>query len=172
MDPYLGEIRMFSGSYAPDGWAFCNGAVLLIRNNAALFEVIKTKYGGDGINTFCLPDLQGRLPLAPGPLDSGTLAIGQKGGSETVILTSGNMPAHTHQVPASTLPADTTSIQESYDAVFMLENGDSANIYNASSNTAMAGVAVSMEGSSQPHNNMQPYLCINFIISMQGYFPG
>ena len=160
-DPYLGEIRMFSGSFAPVGWAFCDGSLLPISQNNALFSLLGTTYGGDGQTSFALPNLSSRLPIHVG---SG-FGLGQKAGVETVTLTAQQIPAHSHQaVGASTLtasdPANTVPAQW----------GDGEYSTSAASG-ALAAAAVAQSGASQPHGNLSPYLAINFIIALNGIFP-
>ncbi|MFO1304129.1 MAG: tail fiber protein [Burkholderiales bacterium] len=161
--PYVGEIRMFGGNFAPAGWMFCSGQLLPISEYETLFNLIGTTFGGDGQSTFALPDLRGRLPLHQG---SGFI-LAETGGVETVTLTVQQIPAHSHpmlastSIPASSNPADSVT-------------GQSANkLYRAAGGATaqMASGSLSPTGGSQPHENMQPYLCVNFIISMFGIFP-
>ena len=160
--PYVGEIRMFAGNFAPSGWMFCEGQLLPISENETLFNLIGTTYGGDGQSTFALPDLRGRIPLHFG--NGFTLA--ETGGVETVTLTVSQIPAHSHPFLASSNLASTNSPT----AAVLAKTGGS--IYNAGTNVvAMAPQAVSSVGGSQPHNNFQPYLCVDFIISLFGIFP-
>ena len=161
--PYIGEIRMFGGNFAPVGWMFCEGQLLPISENDALFNLIGTTYGGDGQTTFALPDLRGRLPAHQG---SGTV-IGESGGVEQVTLTVGQIPIHTHPLLASAGPGNANAPGGNV-------TGESAavKIYYADQPTvAMGPQAISPTGGSQPHSNFQPYLCINFIISLFGIFP-
>ncbi|MBV8278844.1 MAG: phage tail protein [Verrucomicrobia bacterium] len=160
-DPYVGEIRMFAGNYAPAGWLFCEGQLLSIAENAVLFQLIGTTYGGDGINTFALPDLRGRLPIHQG---SG-FVLGQLGGSETVTLTTQQMPAHTHTVYATT-DSNTASLPGGN----YLASGPDIYDQNKPGTDTMAP-AISSAGGNQPHNNFHPYLCVDFIISLYGIFP-
>ena len=160
-DPYVGEIRMFAGNYAPAGWLFCEGQLLSIAENAVLFQLIGTTYGGDGINTFALPDLRGRLPIHQGP----GIVLGQLGGSETVTLTTQQMPAHTHTVYATT-NSNTASLPGGN---YLASGPD---IYDQNKpGTDTMGPAISSAGGNQPHNNFQPYLCVDFIISLYRVFP-
>jgi microcystin-dependent protein len=173
MDPYIGEIRMFAGNFPPRGWAFCNGQILSIAQNTALFSILGITYGGNGQTTFALPNLQGRSPMhwGTGPgLSARTL--GEMSGSETVTLISSQMPAHTHLLSASsssgTAPAPTGNFTAAYtDPV----SGDPLNLFGTVANTTMNPAAVSAAGGSQPHNNMSPYLCVSFIIALEGIFP-
>lgn len=163
--PFVGEIRMFGGNFAPVGWMFCNGAVLPISENEVLFQLIGTTYGGDGQTTFQLPDLRGRVPVHQGTGLS-TYQMGESGGVETVTLTQNQIPAHNH-------------------TPFGCNTGNSetpANNFWANSNTgkpyAAAPAAVQMNvgtiasaGGSQPHDNMIPFLCVSYIIALFGVFP-
>ena len=163
--PFVGEIRMFGGNYAPEGWQFCNGQLLPINENPALFELIGTIYGGDGQNTFALPDLQCRLPIHNGTGPGGTFIIGQRAGEESHTLTLNEIPLHPHAVTAK---ATATSGSPSGN-VF---GGGSVSIYKAPPPTATmnAGMVLNNSGGT-PHNNMMPSLCLSFIISLYGIFP-
>ncbi len=161
-NPYVGEIRMFAGNFAPQGWAFCDGSLLSIAQNTVLFTLIGTIYGGDGTSTFALPNLLGRVPVHVG----GGLVQGQAGGEEQVTLTASQMPAHTHIPQANSASG--------------MRITPAGNVWAASSNLAysasapsavMAPQAVSTVGGSQPHDNMIPFLAVNFIISLFGIFP-
>ena len=159
--PYIGEIRMFAGNFAPAGWMFCEGQLLPISENDALFNLIGTTYGGDGQNTFALPDLRGRLPLHMG---SG-FVLSQAGGVETVTLTTNLIPNHTHTVLATTNPNTATLPGGNF-----LASGPDIYDQNKAGNAIMAA-AISSEGGNQPHDNFQPYLCVSFIFSLFGVFP-
>lgn len=163
--PYVGEIRMFAGNFAPAGWMFCEGQLLSISENEVLFQLIGTTYGGDGQSTFALPDLRGRLPLhqnAPGGFP-----LAATGGAEAVTLTVNQIPAHAHPVLASSGAGSASSPQNNVLATTV------GNIYSGVTGMQvnMSAQAVSGTGGSQPHNNFQPYLCVNFIISLFGLFP-
>ena len=161
--PYVGEIRMFAGNFAPAGWMFCEGQLLPISENETLFQLIGTTYGGDGQSTFALPDLRGRIPLHQG--NGFTLA--ETGGAETITLTVSQIPAHSHPLLATLNPGDQTSPSNTVTA-----NNTAVQLYVEDVTNANAGVqAVGSTGGSQPHNNFQPYLCVNFIISLFGIFP-
>ncbi len=161
--PYVGEIRMFAGNFAPAGWMFCEGQLLPISENETLFQLIGTTYGGDGQSTFALPDLRGRVPLHFG--NSFTLA--EAGGAETVTLTVPQIPAHAHAMLASSDNASTPNAAGS-----VLAQTPSYTPYiSAIPATPLAPVSVGATGGSQPHANFQPYLCIDFIISLFGIFP-
>ncbi len=161
--PFIGEIRMFAGNFAPVGWAFCNGALIAISDNDALFNLIGTTYGGDGVNTFALPNLQSRVPVHVGP----GFAIGQAGGVETVTLTTSQIPAHSH------VPACRAGTSNSPNPAGNFWGGSSAFQYDTPANgtSAMATGAIASTGDSQPHDNMIPFITINYIISLSGVFP-
>lgn len=169
MDPFVGEIRIFGGNFAPQGWAFCAGQVLPISQFEVLFNLIGTTYGGDGVTTFSLPDLRGRAPIHQGTRFGTTFTMGEVIGSETVTVTTQQMPQHTHQALAAT-GADSVSPQGK---VWSTDPG--ANIADwataPSSNAFMAPTTVSIVGGNQPHENMQPFLAINYIIALQGIYP-
>lgn len=161
--PYVGEIRIFAGNFAPAGWMFCEGQLLPISENETLFQLIGTTYGGDGESTFALPDMRGRIPLHFG--NGFTLA--ETGGVETVTLTVSQIPAHTHPFLASSDAANTLNPGGN-----VLGVTASALPYITIPPTApIAPQSMSSVGGSQPHNNFQPYLCVNFIISLFGIFP-
>jgi len=164
MDPFLGEIRMFGGNFAPQGWATCDGQILPIAQNTALFSLLGTTYGGNGQTTFALPDLRGRLPVHIG----GGLTIGQADGSETVISTTTNLPAHTHAANAASA-ATTLSPASQYWAA---DPGANVAPYAAAPDgRVMSGTAIGAQGGSQPHANMQPFLAVTFIIALEGIYP-
>jgi len=172
-DPFIGEIRMFAGNFAPRGWALCNGQLLPISQNTALFSILGTTYGGNGQTTFGLPDLRGRVALHPGQGPGlSPYTLGEQGGSESVTLLTTNMPAHTHMVNASTTnataPAPTNGILAS-----PLDSNAGAGLgyVTTSPNTQMAPNSIAPSGGSQPHENRQPYNCVNYIIALQGIFP-
>jgi len=166
--PYIGEIRMFGGSFAPAGWMFCEGQTLPISEHEALFNLIGTTYGGDGQETFVLPDLRGRIPIHAGTGSSGiTYTLAEQGGVETVTLTSAQMPAHAHPVYASNAAADQ---RNPAGAQFALPEESHYATPGASPPNLDAGI-VGVSGSNQPHDNMQPYLGVSFIISLFGIFP-
>lgn len=163
-NPFIGEIRMFGGSFAPAGWAFCSGQLMAISQNDALFTLIGTTYGGDGQETFGLPDLQGRIPIHQG---SG-LIIGEKAGTETVTLTVQQIPAHTHPPSCQTAQGNQPPTNGFWAATAVA----SSTIYsNAATNLQFNPAALSQTGGSQPHDNMMPFLVISFIISLFGIFP-
>lgn len=160
--PYVGEIRIFAGNFAPAGWMFCEGQVLPISENEVLFQLIGTTYGGDGQSTFALPDMRGRLPIHQG----NGFILAENGGAEEVTLTASQIPNHSHPMLAS---ADTASIR---DAGGNILGRTTAEAY-ASEFTpeVLSPQAVGPVGGSQPHTNVQPFLCLNFIISLFGLLP-
>jgi microcystin-dependent protein len=168
-DPFVAEIRIFPFAFAPKGWAFCDGQLLPLSQNTALFSLLGTTYGGDGKSTFALPDLQGRAPMHPGQGPGLSLHdLGETGGSETVALLQNEMPLHAHALRANTLDVADTNVP-SPSASHALSTGGT--LYQPTANTQLAPQAVMPAGSSFPHNNMQPYLTLNFNIAMQGVFP-
>jgi microcystin-dependent protein len=161
--PYVGEIRMFGGNFSPAGWHFCDGSLLPISENEVLFQLIGTTYGGDGQTTFGVPDLRGRLPIHQG----NGFIVGENGGAESVTLTTNQLPTHNHPFLASQGPGNQNNPANSLTA-----NSSSVQIYiEDSPDTSMNAQSVGPVGGSQPHSNMQPYLCISFIISLFGIFP-
>ncbi len=161
--PYVGEIRMFAGNFAPAGWMFCAGQLLPISENEVLFTFIGTMYGGDGESTFALPDLRGRVPIHRGS----NIIQAETGGVEQVTLTVQQIPVHSHPVLASTNAPGGVSPNNA-----VLGASDSLTMYRAQApNTFLNPVSVSPVGGSQPHTNFQPYLCVNFIISLFGLIP-
>ena len=162
--PYVGEIRMFGGNFAPVGWMFCEGQLLPISENETLFQLIGTTYGGDGQSTFALPDLRGRFPIHAG---SG-FALGLAAGTETVTLTTSQIPNHTHDAACSAGGGDSGSPVGKF---WSTDPAGNTAAYNESSGSQMAAGALGAVGQSQPHNNLSPYLCVNFIISLFGVFP-
>jgi len=168
--PYIGEIRMFGGNFAPAGWAFCNGATIPISENDALFTLIGTTYGGDGQETFQLPDLQGRLPMhaGQGPGLSQNYQLGETGGTEEVTLTIQQMPIHSHPMIASINVAQDTSPSNK---IIGQIGGGALPYIQDTPDSNLSPQAVTTVGGSQPHTNFQPYLCVSFIISLFGVFP-
>jgi microcystin-dependent protein len=159
--PFLSEIKIFSFNFAPKGWAFCNGQVLPIAQNQALFSLLGTTYGGDGMRTFALPNLQGRVPMHVG----NGLNLGQSAGEAAVTLLVGQMPSHSHSVNANLTAADQTTPAGNY-----WGNGGLTS-YASSAGAAMNPASISTVGGSQPHENRSPYLVLNFCIALQGIFP-
>ncbi len=172
-EPFLGEIRMFAGNFAPRGWALCNGQLLAISQNTALFSLLGTNYGGDGRTTFGLPNLQGRAPLHPGDGPGLTSRqLGELGGEETVNLTPAQIPAHTHNFLCSSATGDQSTPVGNVCAVGAGQRGQAfyADAPGASPPALNAG-ALSSTGGGAAHNNLPPYLAVNFIIALQGIFP-
>lgn len=163
--PYLGEVLLVPYNFAPRGWAMCQGQILSIQTNTALFSLLGTTFGGDGIRTFALPDLRGRTPISSGQAPGLSFySLGQTGGEETVTLTVNQIPAHNHRVYGSTKPVTTASPGGN---IWATETR--LNIYSSSGGTAMAPSG--MTGGGQPHDNRSPYLTLNYIIALQGVFP-
>lgn len=161
--PYVGEIRMFAGNFAPMGWMMCEGQLLPISENETLFQLIGTTYGGDGQSTFALPDLRGRLPLHQG----NGLILAETGGAEEITLTTNQIPAHSHPFMASVSVSNQSAPNNS-----VVAQSAAADLYIEDTPTAnMTAGAIGAVGGSQPHTNFQPYLCVNFIISLFGLFP-
>ncbi len=164
--PYIGEIRMFGGNFAPAGWMFCEGQLLPITENETLFQLIGTTYGGDGQSTFALPDLRGRVPIHMG----NGFILAQTGGVEDVTLTQQQIPVHTHALLASQNPAS-ASLPGSSVAPAVTAAATITPYGTDAPLTTLAPNAISPVGGSQPHTNFQPYLCVDFIISLFGIFP-
>lgn len=161
-DPYIGEIRVVSFNFPPNGWAFCNGQLLPISQNQALFSLLGTNYGGDGQSTFGLPNLQGRMPIHPG----NGYSVGQLGGAAAHTLTINEMPAHNHLAQGQSATATTGTIPAN--AVWA---ASAENPFAPTPNVGMSPVAIGNAGGSQPHENRPPFLVLNFIIALQGVFP-
>jgi microcystin-dependent protein len=167
--PYLGEIRIFAGNFAPLNWALCQGQLIPISENTALFALLGTFYGGDGVQTFALPDLRSRVPIHQGSNNFGTYPIGQQAGEENVTLTVNQLPAHTHGVRASsTYNGD--NISPSNELWSGSTDGNTPYTTSAPNTTMNAGL-VGNVGGNQPHSNIQPFVGINFIIALAGIFP-
>jgi microcystin-dependent protein len=165
---FVGEIRIFAGNFAPTGWAFCNGQLLPISQNTALFSILGTAYGGNGLSTFALPDLRGRVPMQPGQgLGLTPRSRGDSPGTETHTLILPELPAHTHPLGASS----SNGTSDAPAGGVMARSPAAIPQYAAGFDTGMAIDAVSIAGGSQPHNNMQPFLTVNFIIALQGIYP-
>jgi len=168
-DPFVAEIRIFPFNFAPKGWAWCDGQLLPLSQNTALFSLLGTTYGGDGKSNFALPDLQGSAPMHPGQGPGLSLHdLGEIGGSETVTLLQSEIPAHSHSVGAQNNPLGSVATP----AGNTLTRPASGNLYTAvSQSVSMAPEAISPAGGDAPHNNMQPYLTLYFNIALQGVFP-
>ncbi len=160
--PFVGEIRLFGGTFAPSGWAFCDGSLVAISQNPTLYQLLGTTYGGDGTNTFALPDMRGRFPLHQSP----SYPLGQSGGTETVALTTQQLPPHTHAIgtgSVGTADAPTGNVWAASTAVRQFAPG--------SDGTTMAAPVVGTAGAGQSHENMPPFVAMSFIISLLGIFP-
>jgi len=173
MDPYIGEIRLFAGNFAPRGWALCDGSVLHISQYSALFSVIGNVYGGDGKTTFALPNLLGKAAIGQG---SGpgltTRQLGISVGQESVTLTTAQMPSHTHIPNGTSVSSGATATADPTNAIWGSESAAARLVpYSDTPTTVMHPSAVSPSGLSTPHNNMQPYLALTFIIATEGVFP-
>jgi microcystin-dependent protein len=171
MDPYVGEIRVFGGNFAPAGWALCNGQLIAISQNNALFALIGTTYGGDGQNTFALPNLQSRVLVHQGTDPTGNAYVqGQTGGGESVTLSLGQLPPHTHGVVGNSL-AGTTGVPGPTVTMAMTVTGENVYDNNTANQTSLAGQAIGNAGGNLPHDNRQPFLAVTYIISLFGIFP-
>lgn len=178
MQNFIGELRMFGGNFAPRGWALCAGQLLSIAQNDTLYALIGTTYGGDGVTTFGLPDLRGRIPVGQGQGQGlGTYVMGQQAGTETVTLSTLQIPQHNHGAIASLDPG---SVPSPGNTVLpgVPANAINAKLYVVQSQgqapptiVAMSAQAVGMDGGSQPHDNVMPSLCVNYIIALEGIFP-
>lgn len=174
MDEYIGIIKIFAGNFAPRGWAFCDGQLLSISQNSALFSILGTTYGGNGQTTFALPDLRGRAPIGsrqgPGLTN---YSLGEMGGAEAVTLATTQIPLHSHTLNVNNgkagvaVPTTSSSIAAPVDI-----NGDAANGFSQTApNTQISPASIGATGGNQPHENMAPYLALNYIICLQGIFP-
>lgn len=170
-DPFVAEVRIFPFAFAPKGWAFCNGQLMPISQNTALFALVGTYYGGDGKSTFALPGMQANAPMFWGQGPGLSLRdLGETGGSETVTLIQSEMPAHTHQLRATLDDGDLST--PAPNRVLGKSGGGVIYTTNVAQGTALMGAQdLSLNGGSQPHNNMMPYLTLNFCIALQGVFP-
>ena len=162
--PYIGEIRMFAGNFAPAGWMFCEGQLLPISENTTLFQLIGTTYGGDGESTFALPDLRGRLPIHQG----NGFQLAETGGAEEITLAASQIPSHTHPLLAAGVSGNASTPQNN---VLAATDGTISPYISDSPFVNLAPQAIGGTGGSQPHTNLQPYLCVDFIISLFGIFP-
>lgn len=171
-DQFVAEIRIFPFQFAPTGWAFCDGQLLPISQNTALFSLLGTTYGGDGKSTFALPDMQGNAPMHPGQGQGLSLRdLGEMSGSQTVTLLQSEIPFHTHTLQALTIQG--TLFGPDANGLSILTRSQNGAVYNTTVNPLVqfAPQALAAAGGSLPHNNMQPYLTLNFCIALQGIFP-
>ena len=169
-DPFVAEIRIFPFNFAPRGWAFCDGQLMPISQNTALFSLLGTTYGGNGTSTFALPDLQGSVPVHPGQGPGLSLHdLGEQGGSETVTLLESEIPAHTHALAASAA----AGVARSPSGELFANQSGGVNSYAAlaAPTALLAAAACGVAGGGQPHNNLAPYLTLNFCIALQGFYP-
>lgn len=170
-DPFVAEIRIFPFNFAPKGWAWCDGQLMPLSQNTALFSLLGTTYGGDGKSTFALPDLQGRAPMHPGQGPGLSLHdLGETGGSETVTLLESEIPAHAHSINANATPANLAAPSAAR-AWARTQPGTSYKVPSGQPIVAFAPEALAPAGGDQPHNNMMPYLTFYFCIALQGVFP-
>ena len=169
-EPFIGQIIMFGGNFAPIGWALCDGQLLPIADNQALFSILGTTYGGDGRTTFGLPDLRGRVAVHPGAGPGlSTYSLGQKGGAEQVTLTGNEMPSHNHN---SRVHSGTADSKSPVNNVLSGNTGRVASTYSSEAPDAdMNAGAIANTGGNQPHSNVEPYQCVNFIIALVGIYP-
>ena len=172
-DPFLGEIRLVGFTFAPQGWALCDGQLLSIAQNTALFSLLGTTYGGNGQTTFALPDLRGRVPIHPGQGPGlSNYVLGEQSGSENVTLNTSQLPGHNHPLASSNQQGSSSDPSGFFPAVLNEPTGSIAvNGYLASSNSTLNPAAIGVTGGNQPHSNIQPFLCVNFIICLQGIYP-
>ncbi|RTE08537.1 phage tail protein [Paenibacillus whitsoniae] len=169
MDPYLGEIRIFAGNYAPSGWAFCDGTILPVSQNSALYSIIGGLYGGNGTTTFALPNFQGSAPVHQGTGPGLTpRTVGEVGGETDVMLLETQIPNHTHSINAQLAP---TQIEPTGAVWSSSATAFGQLIYSPLVDTPMSPLALSVTGSNNSHNNMQPFVAMNFIISLEGNYP-
>lgn len=174
MEPLIGQIIMFGGNFAPRGWAFCDGQALAIAEHEALYAILGTSYGGDGRTTFCLPDLRGRVPMHAGHApDLSPRELGDKVGAENVALTAKQLPEHRHEFLVSEAEADTNlPEQAALGAAAIYANvSESTHRQRSEPKTPLNSKTIGLTGGSAPHENMQPTLCVNYIIAVQGMFP-
>jgi microcystin-dependent protein len=174
-EPYIGGIVLFAGNFAPRGWALCNGQLLSISQNTALFSILGTTYGGDGVQTFALPNLQGRVAIHPGNgAGLSPYVLGQTAGNESVTLLTTQIPSHNHLVNGTgAAPArGGANPIGNYPAAVTVASGAVPDIYASTAPTGtMNGNMITLTGGNQPHSNIQPYQCVNYIIALQGIFP-
>lgn len=166
--PFVGQIMMFGGNFAPRDWALCNGQLLPIAQNTALFSLLGTTYGGNGQTTFALPDLRGRVPVH----QAAAHTIGESSGTESVTLITSQLPAHSHAVNTSGSASDKPATDTDPAGRVLAVPNDGGNSFSATANGVLGGtVNTAIQGGTQPHSNMQPYTCVNFCIALAGVFP-
>jgi microcystin-dependent protein len=171
-NPFVAEVRIFTGNFAPTGWALCNGQLMPISQNTALFSLLGTTYGGDGKSNFALPDLQGSAPMQAGQGPGLSLRdLGEIGGEQTVTLLQTEMPVHSHTAQGSTGSTQTTPVNNSWASGAKLGGGNLYFPSTPASNVQMNPFGTSIAGGNLPHNNMMPFLGLTFIIALQGVFP-
>lgn len=173
-EPYIGQIMLFAGSYAPPGWAICDGRILPITGNEALFTILGPNYGGDGRTNFALPDLRGRVPIGMGQGENlENYQLGNMFGSETVTLTTAEIPTHTHAIIATAAPGNVASPAGAYLAETAESGGTTGQTYSSAPDAPVVlnAASVTPVGESQPHSNIQPGLVMNYIIALQGIYP-
>lgn len=168
-DPFIGEITMFAGNFAPTGWAFCNGQIMSIAHNTALFSILGTTYGGDGITTFALPNLVGRVAIHSG--NNNSWELGQAAGSSSVTLLQTNLPAHTHALLASNAPGDSSTPDNQVLGAYGTDAPPAGPYSSGKPDTMLSPLAVAPAGNNYPVDVQNPYLCVNFIIALEGIFP-
>jgi microcystin-dependent protein len=170
-DPYIGEIRMFGGSFPPSGWVFCSGQLMPISENDALFTLIGTTYGGDGQETFAIPNLQSRVPVHSGTGAGTTYVIGETGGVESVTLTTQQIPIHNHPMTTTATNQQLSPQNAMFATSTSVQAGVAGYQNNVTPAVALLPGAISPTGGSQPHDNIQPTLCVSYILSLFGIFP-
>ncbi len=170
--PFLGQITIFAGNFAPRNWAFCSGQLLSIAQNTALFSILGTTYGGNGQSTFALPDLRGRVPVHPGQGPGlSAYTLGEVAGSENTTLNINQIPAHNHAVTVAVTSAGGDRQTPVGNILATDAAGGTAGYSSGATNGNLAGTSSALAGGTQPHSNLQPYLCVNFIIALFGVFP-
>lgn len=169
-EPFIGQVMLFAGNFAPRGWAFCNGQLLSIAQNTALFSILGVTYGGNGQTTFALPDLRGRVAIHPGQGPGlSAYTLGEAAGTENVTLITNQMPMHNHMVACSSETANLPSPQGNF---LGTESQGATQVYvGGTPNEFLNQAAITPAGGSQPHTNVQPFLCVNYIIALEGIFP-
>ena len=169
-NPFVAEIRIFAGNFAPRGWATCDGQILPISQNTALFSLLGTTYGGNGQSTFALPNLQGSAPLHAGQGPGLSLRdLGEMGGEQAVTLLTSEMPSHTHTAQATSNANQDSPAAHAWSSIGTTRTPPP--LYQTTQNAQMSPLALALAGGNLPHNNMPPYLCLTFIIALQGVFP-